>query len=86
VPGTEIVQLYLRDMVGSATRPVKELKGFRKEFFNANERKTISFTITADMLAFYRGDMSWGTEPGTFKVFVGTNSVNVLEKEFELLP
>jgi beta-glucosidase len=85
VEGTEIVQLYIRDHYGSVTRPVKELKGFRNVFFKANESKTISFTITSETLSFYRHDMSWGTEPGTFQVFVGTSSANVLEKTFELI-
>ncbi len=85
VDGTEIVQLYIRDLFGSVTRPVKELKDFKKVFFKANESKTISFTITPEKLAFYRSDMTFGTEPGSFKVFVGTSSANVLEKEFELL-
>ena len=85
VEGTEIVQLYIRDLFGSVTRPVKELKDFKKVSFKANESKTVSFIITRETLAFYRGDMTWGTEPGAFKVFVGTSSANVLEKEFELL-
>jgi beta-glucosidase len=79
------VQLYIRDHYGSVTRPVKELKGFKNVFFKANESKTISFTITSETLSFYRHDMSWGTEPGTFQVFVGTSSANVLEKTFELI-
>lgn len=83
--GDEVIQLYIRDLFGSVTRPVKELKDFKKVFFKANETKTISFSIDADMLSFYRGDMTWGTEPGTFKVFVGTNSEDVLEKQFELV-
>jgi beta-glucosidase len=83
--GEEVVQLYIRDLFASATRPVKELKGFKKVWFKANETKTISFTINQEMLSFYRGDMTWGTEPGTHKVFVGTNSEEVLEKQFELV-
>lgn len=85
VEGTEIVQLYIRDLVGSVTRPVKELKDFKKVTFKANESKTVSFTITSETLSFYRKDMTWGAEPGKFKVFVGTNSSDILEKEFELV-
>jgi beta-glucosidase len=84
VPGEEVIQLYIRDLVGSVTRPVKELKAFSKVRFNANETKTISFKIDAEMLSFYRADMSWGTEPGKFHVFVGGNSQDVLMKEFVL--
>jgi len=86
VAGEEVIQLYIRDQFGSATRPVKELKGFKKVFFKGHESKTISFTIDTGMLSFYRADMSWGTEPGTFTVFVGSNSRDVLQKEFALLP
>jgi beta-glucosidase len=84
VPGEEVIQLYLRDVAGSATRPVMELKGFKKVYFNGHEAKEIAFTVTADMLAFYRGDMSWGTEPGKFKIMVGTSSSQVLQAEFQL--
>jgi beta-glucosidase len=83
-PGEETVQLYIQDLVGSVTRPVKELKGFQKVFFNANKSKTVTFIISKEMLTFYRADMSWGTEPGAFKVFVGNNSEEVLDKNFEL--
>ena len=67
--GDEVVQLYTRQHVGSITRPVKELKGFQKVHFAKGETKTISFTLTPEDLAFYRADMSWGTEPGRFDVF-----------------
>jgi beta-glucosidase len=84
VDGDEVVQLYIRDRVGSVTRPVKELKDFKKVRIQANETKTITFAITKEMLSFYRADMSWGTEPGTFTVFVGGSSDKALEKEFIL--
>jgi beta-glucosidase len=83
--GEEVVQWYLRDMAGSVTRPVKELKGFEKIFLKAGESKTVSFEITQETLSFYRQDMSWGTEAGSFKMFVGTSSDNVLETNFELV-
>lgn len=84
--GDEVIQLYIRDFVGSATRPLKELKGFKKVNLKANETKTISFTINNEMLSFYRADMSWGSEPGKFLVMVGGSSNTVLEKEFALQP
>ncbi|MGR5501398.1 beta-glucosidase BglX [Vibrio sp. DNB22_10_4] len=80
--GEEVVQLYTRQMVGSITRPVKELKGFEKVHFEKGETKTISFTLKAEDLAFYRVGMDWGVEPGDFKVFVGTASDNVKEANF----
>jgi beta-glucosidase len=82
--GTETVQLYIRDLVGSVTRPVKELKGFKKVTLKAGEVQTVSFTLTREDISFYNRDMVWGTEPGKFKVFVGTNSQNTMEAGFEL--
>lgn len=82
--GAEVVQLYIRDMVGSVTRPVKELKGFQKVFLKAGESKTVSFTLTNNDLAFYNSDLKFTSEPGDFKVFVGTNSASCLEAAFEL--
>ena len=84
--GDEVVQLYLRDHFASVTRPVKELKGFKKIHFAANESKTVSFLIDKEMLSLYRADMTWGTEPGRFSVFVGTSSDNTLQETFDLLP
>ncbi len=82
--GEEVVQLYVRDWVGSVTRPVKELKGFEKILLEGGESREVKFTLTAKDLSFYRSDMSWGTEPGKFSVFVGGNSRDVLESRFEL--
>jgi beta-glucosidase len=84
VDGAEVAQLYIQDMVGSITRPVKELKGFQKVFLRAAESKTISFTLTADDLAFYNAKLERKAEPGDFKVFVGTNSDEVKEASFTL--
>ena len=84
VAGTETVQLYIRDLVGSVTRPVKELKGFTKVMLKAGEVKTISFTVTKEDLSFYNREGVWGAEPGKFKVFLGTNSQNTIEAGFEL--
>jgi beta-glucosidase len=70
--------------VGSVTRPVKELKGFEKIALKAGESKNITFTITPDMLAFHRLDMTYGTEPGEYKLFIGGNSSDVKETGFRL--
>jgi beta-glucosidase len=82
--GEEVVQLYIRDLAGSVTRPVKELKDFQKVFLKTGESKKITFTLSANDLSFYRADMTWGTEPGQFDVFVGGSSEQVLKKSFEL--
>jgi beta-glucosidase len=82
--GEEVVQLYLRDKVGSVTRPVKELKGFEKIMLNPGESKKVQFEITNEMLQFYRLDMSYGSEPGEFTVFIGGNSRDVQSAEFKL--
>jgi len=84
VSGEEVVQCYVRDLVGSVTRPVKELKGFEKISLKAGESKNITFTITPDMLAFHRQDMTYGTEPGGYKLFIGGNSRDVKETAFSL--
>lgn len=82
--GEEIVQLYIRDLVGSVTRPLKELKRFKKLLLQPNESKKVTFTLTSDDLAFYTQDMSFKAETGEFKLFVGTNSEEVLETSFVL--
>jgi beta-glucosidase len=84
VAGEETVQLYTRDLVGSVTRPVKELKGFQKVNLQPGETQRVSFEISADDLKFYTRDMKFQAEPGQFHVFVGGNSVDVLQGEFEL--
>lgn len=82
--GEEVVQLYIHDKVGSVTRPTKELKAFKKIWLNKGESKTISFTITAQDLAFHRADMSFGAEAGEFDLYIGTNSAQVKQSEFSL--
>jgi beta-glucosidase len=82
--GEEVVQLYVRDLVGSVTRPVKELKGFRKVMIKTGESMNISFTLKAQDLAFFTKDMTFKAEPGDFKVFVGTSSVDCKEVLFTL--
>jgi len=84
--GEEVVQCYVRDLVGSVTRPVKELKGFEKISLKAGESKTVSFEIIPEMLAFHRQDMTYGTEPGDFQLFIGGNSRDVKMIPFKLLP
>ena len=83
--GEEVVQLYIRDMVGSISRPVKELKGFQKIMLRKGESRTITFTITDNDLKFYNNDLKWVSEPGDFKVFVGGNSTDVKEASFKLI-
>ena len=84
VAGEEVVQLYIRDMVASVTRPIKELKGFKKILLKAGEKQTVTFELTTEDLSFYKQDLSFGAEPGQFKVFVGTNSQDLKEATFEL--
>jgi beta-glucosidase len=80
--GEETVQLYLRDMVGSVTRPVKELKDFQKVFLRRGESKQVSFTIDVEDLKFYDINMKWTAEPGEFRVFIGGSSDQVKEASF----
>lgn len=84
--GEEVVQCYIRDLVGSVTRPVKELKGFEKISLKAGESKTVHFEITPEMLSFHRQDMTYGAEPGDFQLFIGGNSRDVKMIPFKLLP
>ena len=82
--GKEVVQLYIRDVVGSVTRPVKELKGFKKAFIKKGETQTVSFDISVEDLKFYNYDLDFVAEPGDFEVFVGTNSDASLKTSFKL--
>lgn len=75
--GAEVVQLYIRDMVGSITRPVKELKGFQKIFLKAGETKKVTFTITPEDLKFYNYNLVYDWEPGEFTIMIGGNSRDV---------
>ncbi len=83
--GQEVVQLYIRDLVGSVTRPVKELKGFEKVSLKKGETKTVSFEISSDDLKFYNLDMKYAAEAGKFDVFVGGNSDTNRKVSFELV-
>lgn len=80
--GTETVQLYVRDLVGSVTRPVKELKDFQRITLKPGESCTVEFRIVPQMLSFYRQDRTWGIEPGAFNVYVGGSSEKTLSREF----
>lgn len=82
--GKEVVQLYTQDVVGSITRPVKELKGFQKISLKPGESKEVAFVISAEDLKFYNANLEYVTEPGDFKVFVGGNSRDVKEAQFRL--
>ena len=82
--GEEVVQLYVRDLVGSVTRPDKELKGYEKISLKKGEKRTVRFTLTDADLAFTRADMSRGSEPGQFKLWIGPSSAEGHEASFEL--
>lgn len=82
--GAEVVQLYIRDLVGSVTRPVKELKGFEKIFLKAGESHKVSFSITPELLKFYNYDLQFVCEPGDFDVMIGGNSRDVKKARFLL--
>lgn len=82
--GEETVQLYIRDMVGSITRPVKQLRRFEKVALKKGESREISFTLTVEDLKFFNKDLKWVSEPGDFRVFVGTSSQEVKEATFTL--
>ena len=82
--GAEVVQLYIRDLVGSITRPVKELKGFEKIFLKAGESRKVSFSITPELLKFYNYDLQFVCEPGDFDVMIGGNSRDVKKARFLL--
>lgn len=83
--GAEVVQLYIRDLVGSVTRPVKELKGFEKIFLKAGESKKVSFKITPELLKFYNYNLDFVCESGNFEVMIGRNSRDVKKATFTLL-
>jgi beta-glucosidase len=82
--GEEVVQLYIRDNVGSVTRPVKELKGYKKIALAKGETRTVTFDLSVEDLKFYDKDMRWKAEPGEFTVFVGSNSRDTQPAVFTL--
>jgi beta-glucosidase len=80
--GTEIAQLYLRDVIGSITRPVKQLKRFDRVFLRAGETKTVTFEISAEDLAFFGAEDRKLYEPGEFQVWIGPNSSDGVHGSF----
>ncbi len=84
--GTEVVQLYIRDLVGSVTRPVKELKGFRRISLGPSEEGRVQFELPVQELGFTGLDMRSGVEAGHFQVWIGPNAESGLDGQFEVLP
>jgi beta-glucosidase len=82
--GKEVVQLYLRDMVASTTRPIIELKGFELVELEPGASKTVSFNIGTELLEFYNANKEWTAEPGQFEVMVGGNSKDLKTAKFRL--
>ncbi|UYU39564.1 glycoside hydrolase family 3 C-terminal domain-containing protein [Bacteroides salyersiae] len=82
LPGGEVVQLYIRDLVGSTTRPVKELKGFERIYLQPGQTRTVTFKIAPEMLKFYNYDLQYVIEPGDFQVMIGSNSRDVKTAAF----
>jgi len=83
-PGGEVVQLYIRDLVGSTTRPVKELKGFERIYLQPGQTRTVTFKIAPEMLKFYNYDLQYVVEPGDFSIMIGPNSRDVQTVRFTL--
>lgn len=83
--GKEVVQLYIRDLIGSVTRPLKELKGFQKIAIKKGEKQTVTFKIAQEDLKFYNSDLQFVAEPGDFEVFIGGNSNTELKEKFKLV-
>lgn len=84
--GDEIVQLYVRDVASSVTRPVKELKGFRRVTLEPGEVKTVTFSLAVNQLAFLDLSMRWVVEPGTIEVMIGASSDDIrLSGSFEIV-
>jgi beta-glucosidase len=82
--GDEVVQLYIRDVVASVTRPVQELKGFQRVTLEPGEKRTVQFALASEHLGLLDREMKWVVEPGLFKVRVGTSSEGGLEASFEV--
>ena len=84
--GDEVVQLYVRAPVGSVTRPVRELKGFRRVHLKAGEKQTVSFTLSTADLASHNDRMQLVTEPGRFQVWIAPDSARGVHGEFTVTP
>ncbi|MNP93145.1 Periplasmic beta-glucosidase precursor [compost metagenome] len=85
VTGKEVVQMYIRDLIGSITRPVKELKGFEMIELQPNETKKITFTIDEKTIQYFTANAKWEAESGDFKVFIGGSSATTLEDNFQYI-
>ena len=85
IAGEEVVQLYTRDLVGSSTRPVKELKGFQKIMLQPGQSKVVTFSLSEEDLKFYNSNLKFVAELGDFKVFIGPNVRDVKEADFKLV-
>jgi beta-glucosidase len=83
-PGDEVVQLYIRDVAASVTRPVKELKGFQRVALKPGDKKRVEFLLTGEQLGFWNREMRFVVEPGEFKVMVGSNSMDLIETKLEV--
>lgn len=83
--GVEVAQLYVRDLTGSVTRPVKELKGFHRVELGPGESRTVDFQVPVQSLGFHRLDLTFGVEPGEYRVWIGPDSTQGLEGEFEVV-
>jgi beta-glucosidase len=83
--GDEVVQLYIRDVASSVTRPVRELKGFERVRLRPGEKRRVTFQIGPEQLGFYNRELRFVVEPGEFKVFAGTNSQEGLEASFNVI-
>ena len=82
--GDEVVQLYIHQKVSSATRPVKELKGFERVTLDAGEKKTVTFTIDKSKLSYWNAEMKHGVEAGIFEIMVGRSSVDLQKIELKV--
>lgn len=85
VVGKEVVQLYIRDLIGSVTRPVLELKGFEMIELQPDETKKVTFTINEKAIEFFTANSKWEAEAGDFKVFIGGNSAQTLNGDFQFV-
>jgi beta-glucosidase len=83
VAGKEVVQLYIRDLIGSITRPIKELKGFEMIELQPNETKEVTFVINEKTIEFFTAKLKWEAEPGDFNVFVGGSSAKTIQGNFQ---
>ena len=86
VRGDEVVQLYIRDEVSSVTRPIKELRGFKRISLDPGESKTVEFVVGPDELAFLNRDMHWVVEPGKFRLMLGGGSTGLIQTELTVVP